>query len=177
MTDLRPHILHVGCSSEHLPAQMAHCHETTLDIDPKWNPDIVADMTDLPADLGPFDGVYGSHCLEHLPFHKIQPCLKGWLNVLKPRGVVMLLLPDLEGLEPTDDVLYIASGGLPVKARDLFYGHSELVKDHPYYQHLSGFTSATLRKQLEDAGFVGIQVGRGKEQGCSNLFAIGVRPE
>ncbi len=176
MDILAPHVLHVGCSSDYLPPNMAHCRETRLDIDPAGDPDIVADMTNLPSGIGPFDAVYGSHCLEHLPFHKIQSCLKGWLNVLKPGAVVILLLPDLEDLDPTDDVLYIASGGLPVKARDLFYGHSDLVADWPYMQHLSGFTSATLRKQLEDAGFVNVRVGRGKQEGCCNLFAVAARP-
>jgi SAM-dependent methyltransferase len=170
-----PHVLHVGCACEPLPKQMAHCRETRLDLDPAWNPDILADMSELPAGIGPFDAVFSCHSLEHLPFHKIQPCLKGWLNVLRPGGVVFLIVPDLTGIEPTDDVLYIGANGMPVKAQDLFYGHSELIKDWPFMQHLSGFTDKTLRRQLEDAGFVDVQVTRDGHTECSNLFAIGVR--
>jgi hypothetical protein len=152
---------------------MQHCRETRLDIDPRSAPDIVADMANLPGGIGPYDAVFASHCLEHLPFNKIQPCLKGWLNVLRPGGAVVLFLPDLEELSPTDDVLYTAPCGAMVKARDLFYGHSELIEENPYMQHLSGFTSATLRKQLEDAGFVSIQIDRAP---VLNLFAVGIRP-
>jgi SAM-dependent methyltransferase len=171
-----PHVLHVGCAQESLPSAMQHCLSTRLDIDPKWEPDIVGDMTALPDGIGPFDAVYGSHCLEHIPFHKVDACLKGWLKVLKPGAVLILLLPDLEGLEPTDQVMYKASGGLEVRARDLFYGHSTLIQEWPMMQHLSGFTSATLRKFLEEAGFINVKVGRGQEQGCHNLFAVAVRP-
>jgi SAM-dependent methyltransferase len=168
-------VLHVGCSGNTLPPQMAHLKETRLDIDPQSNPDIVGDMADLPQGIGPYDAIFASHCLEHLPFNKIQPCLKGWLNVLKPGGVVILFLPDLEDLTPTDEVLYEAVCG-PIKARDLFYGYSEFIEQHPYMQHLSGFTAATLRKHLEDAGFANVTVVR-EGGGCYNLSAVGVRPK
>jgi SAM-dependent methyltransferase len=179
MTDevLPPHVLHVGCYDDTMPREMSHCRETRLDIDPECNPDIVADMSDLPDGIGPFDCVYGSHCLEHLPFHKVQPCLKGWLKVLKPGGAVVQFVPDCEGVEPTDDVMYISRGGLAVKARDLFYGHSDLIEKWPHMQHLSGFTAATLKKQLEDAGFENVRVGRGQAEGCHNLFAAGTKPK
>lgn len=152
---------------------MAHCRETRLDIDPRSGPDILADMSDLPSGIGPFDAVFASHCLEHLPFSKTQSCLKGWLNVLEPGGVAIIFVPDLEDLFPTDEILYTAPCGVEVKARDLFYGHSELIVENPYMQHLSGFTSATLRKQLEDAGFVDIKIDRTE---VKNIFAIGLRP-
>jgi SAM-dependent methyltransferase len=170
-------ILHVGSGDSTLPANFAQPHrETRLDVAAEWGPDIVADMADLPDGIGPFDAVYGSHCIEHLPFHKIQPCLKGWLNVLKPGGVVIQLCPDLEGVEPNDDVLYLAEYDLPVRGRDLFYGHSDLVAIWPAMQHLSGFTAATLRKQFETAGFIDVIVSRSGRDGCNNLLAIGVRP-
>ena len=170
-------ILHVGAGECALPANFAQpYHETRLDCAAEWKPDIVADMADLPAGIGPFDVVYGSHCIEHLPFHKIQPCLKGWLKVLKVGGVVIQLCPDLEGMVPDDEVLYISYSGLAVRGRDLFYGHSELVEKWPEMQHLSGFTAATLHKQLQDAGFTGVQVARSKIEGCQNLLAIGIKP-
>jgi len=169
-------ILHVGAGGHSLPANFARPYcETSLDMDAGWQPDILADMADLPPGIGPFDVVYGSHCLEHLPFHKTQPCLKGWLNVLKPGGVLIQLLPDLEGVEPNDDVLYLAEDDIPVRGRDLFYGHSDLVAIWPGMQHLSGFTAATLRKQFEAAGFVDVMVSRSGADGCYNLLAIGVR--
>jgi len=170
-------ILHVGAGGSALPANFAQpYHETRLDLAPEWKPDIIADMADLPEGIGPYDVVYGCHCLEHLPFHKIQPCLKGWLKVLKAGGVVIQLLPDLEDMVPNDEVLYTSCGGLAVRGRDLFYGHQELVTQWPEMQHLSGFTAATLRKQLEDAGYISIQVSRSKMEGCQNLLALGIKP-
>ena len=85
--------------------QFSNCKETRLDIDPSVNPDIVANMAELPDDIGPFDAVYSCHALEHLYPFDVTPCLQGFLRVLKPRGTVIILVPDLEGVAPTDEIV------------------------------------------------------------------------
>lgn len=175
-----PTVLHVGSGGHKLPEAMQHCKETTLDISPGAEPDILADMADLPPGIGPFDCVWSCHCLEHLPFHKHQECLRGWLNVLRPGGVVQIVVPDLEGLVLSDEVLYNGINSdnslLPVTAWDMVYGHRALTSLSPYMQHFSGFTAATLRAALEQAGFVGVRTARLGDDQCRNLWAIGLRP-
>ena len=156
------HVLHVGAGSTTLPHWMRYGRETRLDINPAFGTDIVADMADIPeyvgTDVGPFDVVYAAHCLEHVAAHRTQACLEGWRRVLKPGGIVLIFVPDLGGLEPTDDVVYISDAG-PITARDMFYGHKDAIAAGcVYMQHLTGFTQASLRKELEQAGFVDVTV-------------------
>ena len=167
-----PLVLHVGCGGSALPENMAHCKEVSLDIDPASNPDILADMSDLPSGIGPFDVVYSCHSLEHLSPHKVGPCLEGFLKVLKPGGVVLIFVPDLEGLQPTDDVLYEVEGG-PIRAKDLFYGWGKYLESRPYMAHKNGFVSSTLQAALVSAGFAKSSATR---LGGYNLLGFGVRP-
>jgi SAM-dependent methyltransferase len=168
-----PSVLHVGCGGSALPLNMAHCKEVRLDIDPETSPDILADMADLPADIGPFDVVYSCHSLEHLSPHKVAGCLEGFRRVLKIGGVVLIFVPDLEGLSPTDDVLYEVEGG-PIRAKDLFYGWGKYLESRPYMAHKTGFIGATLRVALEAAGFEKVSATRLPGY---NLLGFGVKGE
>lgn len=165
-------VLHVGCGSESLPEFFPQpCVETRVDINPDCSPDIVADMSELPDGIGPFDAVYSCHCLEHLMPHRVDPCLRGFSKVLKQGGAVIVLVPDLGGLEPTEDILFISPGG-EVRAADLFYGFRKYLEQHPYMAHRTGFVESTLRAALESAGFEKVQV---KRLGEHNLFGVGVK--
>lgn len=164
-------ILHVGCSRASLPGYFPYeFREIRLDIDPEVQPDIVADMSELP-DIGPFDVVYSSHCLEHLFPHKVGPCLQGFKRVLKPGGVAIIFVPDLGGLEPTEDILY-ESGAGTVRAADLFYGFRQFIEANPFMAHRTGFVQATLRSALENAGFSKVTVKRFE---AHNLFGVAVK--
>lgn len=55
----------------------------------------------LPFDSGCFDLVYSSHFLEHLPRTHVQGFLLECLRVLKPGGVIRLVLPDSEEMFST----------------------------------------------------------------------------
>lgn len=167
-------MLHVGCGGSHLPPPYSHCEEIRLDIDESVKPDIVADIAHLPEGLGPFDGVFACHCVEHLYPYDIDPCLSGFLRVLKPRGIAIVLVPDLEDVQPTDAIVYVSPAG-PITGHDMFYGFGPALAAHPYMAHHTGFTQATLRAALERNGFVDIQIARMSNE-CFGLYAIGRRP-
>lgn len=161
----------MGCSRASLPGYFPYeFKEIRLDIDPDVEPDIVADMSQLP-DIGPFDVVYSSHCLEHLLPHRVQPCLEGFARVLKPGGVAMIFVPDLEGLSPTEDILYESSAGT-VRAADLFYGFRKYLEAHPFMAHRTGFVKDTLESVMSAAGFSKVSVKRFEQH---NLFGVGVK--
>jgi SAM-dependent methyltransferase len=169
-------VLHVGAGpSERLPVDMQRsCDEVRLDIDPDCCPDIVGDMADLPEGIGPYDAVYASNCLEHLPFPKIQQCLKGWLRVLKPGGAVLIFVPDLEGVLPTTETVYDAPCG-PISGRDMIYGYQRAIHaGNEYMRHLSGFTCDSLRDELREAGFTHPTVAKIPASG-NQLFGVGIR--
>ena len=177
MSNDSPVVLHCGHGGAKLPFYMRHCREVSVDIAPETNPDILADMADLPSGIGPFDHVFSQHSLEHLPVHQVTGCLAGWLKVLRTGGTVQVWVPDLEDLKPNNEFLYDSDGG-PVYARDLFYGHHLQVPFFPYMQHLSGFIAETLQGHLEAAGFINVKVVRTGREGpvAYNLIGIGEKP-
>lgn len=127
------------------------CEEVRLDIDPEVQPDVVASITDM-GEIGEFDAAYCAHALEHLYPWQVVAALEEFYRVIKPGGYAMFFVPDLEGLTPSDEVLYECPCG-PITAMDLFYGLQWALQENPYMAHHTGFTSATLKKQLEEVGF------------------------
>lgn len=153
-----PSVLHVGCGHEPLPAWLAGGVETRLDVDPRCNPDIVASMTDL-GEIGPFDMVFSSHCLEHLAPHEVGVALAEFRRVLRDGGGVIVFVPDLEDVRPTEDVLLESAAG-PITGLDMYYGLRWALPEQPAMAHRCGFVSDTLLAAMEAAGFAAVAVRR-----------------
>lgn len=139
-----------------------------LDIEPLAEPDIVASMTDM-GDIGPFSAVYSSHCLEHLAPHDVAVALGEMKRVLGPGGAVIIIVPDLEDVRPTEDVLYESDAG-PVTGLDMIYGLRSALPHLPHMAHRTGFVAATLRSALEAAGFTDVRTERAADY---NLIGTG----
>lgn len=168
-------VLHAGCGGSPLPEYFPgkDVEEVRLDIDAQHKPDVVASLTSL-GDIGPFDAVYCAHCLEHLYPHEVPIALSEFKRVLKPGGFAMVIVPDLQGLQLTDLVLYKTAAGLEVTAFDLFYGHRRLIEGHHYMAHHSGFTAVLLRQAMKDVGFAPVNVKRSTD---FNLIAVAVKAQ
>jgi SAM-dependent methyltransferase len=163
--------LHIGCGGHALPAWLPNKYEEVgLDINPNCNPDIVASITDI-GEVGTFDLVYSSHCLEHLFPWEVEIALKECLRVLNPGGALLLIVPDLEGVPPTNQVMFEADCG-PVTGLDMYFGHAASIKGNPFMQHKTGFVKETLEEALHKAGFAKVIVNRIKDY---NLMGGGVR--
>jgi len=145
--------------------------EIRLDIDAKHKPDIVASITNM-GDVGPFDAAYCSHCLEHLYPHDVPVALYEFNRVLRPGGTVVLIVPDLEGLEVSDRVLYVTDTGMEVTAFDMFYGHRRLIGANPYMAHHSGFTAPLLEQAMKEAGFESVRIKHAEKH---HLIAVGTK--
>lgn len=165
-------ILHIGCGNERIEDHWFPGYtEIRLDIDPNCKPDIVASMTDL-GDIGLFDVVYSSHCLEHLAPDDVRVALRECLRVLKPGGALLMFVPDLEDVPHTEEVLFISPAG-PITGLDLLHGLRSCLHLMPYMQHLTAFTRATLSGVIEEAGFAKVYVKRIEPY---NLIAAAVKP-
>lgn len=151
--------LHAGCGGERLPQDVfANFEEVRLDIDPQHKPDHVGSLTQM-GEIGEYESAYCSHTLEHLYPHEVIIALQEFLRILKPGGRLMLVVPDLEDIKPTTDVVYVSPSG-PVCGLDMYYGSSRLIPMNPYMAHHCGFTAETLRGALEISGFNVIDVKR-----------------
>lgn len=139
-----------------------------LDIEPRCNPDILASMTNM-GDIGPYDLVYCCHALEHLYPHEVNPALREFKRVLKPKGSAIIVVPDLEDVRP-DNKIMPRSDGAPITGLHMFYGDHALIPEFPYMAHHCGFIAETLEYALTSAGFE----ARTMRQPDYNLVGIGI---
>lgn len=153
--------LHVGCGPATLPAALfpsEEWREIRLDIDPSVKPDVVASITDMPLADGSVAAVFSSHNIEHLHPYDVPRALAEFLRVLRPGGFALVGCPDFgrAALWITggrgNETAYVAPCG-PITPMNIAFGHPGFRVGNPFMAHQTGFTAATLRKALEDAGF------------------------
>lgn len=163
-------LLHVGCGGDPRPEWAKDYIETRLDIDGSCNPDIVASMTDM-GDIGTYDAVYCCHALEHLFPHEVETALAEFCRVLNHEGFAMVMVPDLEDVKATDDVILDAPCG-PITGLDMIYGKRDVLADKPYMAHKTGFVRETLDHVMQSAGFSKTKTTRLSNY---NLLSVGVK--
>lgn len=160
--------MHVGCGGDHLPDLFENYTEVRLDIDESVNPDIVANMVDL-GEIGTYDALYCNHALEHLTFSDVSKALKEFRRVLNDGGFVMVIVPDLEDVKPTDEVILDAPIG-PITGLDMIYGLRS--SDNPHMAHKTGFVCESLDRAMLKAGFSKVKTRRLENY---NLMSVGVK--
>ena len=117
-----------------------------LDIDPKNNPDIEADGTNIPLPTDSVDAVQASHVLEHIPRLRVIMALTEWNRVLRPDGDLHILVPDVKWACRR----VLKSGVVDQASMAIFWGGG----DGGSSAHHSGWTLRLLRGMLEELGMV-----------------------
>jgi predicted SAM-dependent methyltransferase len=151
MTEI-PRRLHWGCGNSPIPGWVNSDRREAPGIDLVC--DIVSDG--LPLDSDSFDYAVSVHALQEVPLHTQVNVLAELRRVLKPGGVLRLVLPDLERgiaaylkgdrnyfLVPDED--YRSLGGKFV-AHLLWYGHSKVLFTYDFIEELllkAGFGSVS----------------------------------
>jgi SAM-dependent methyltransferase len=162
-----PTVLAVGSGADPLEQWVSQGFKVVrLDIDESTQPDIVGSMTDL-GDIGPFEVVYCSHSLEHLYPHEVPRALSEFYRVLRHGGIAVVLVPDLQDVPATDEIL----PGSSLTGLHLYYGDARLIEQFPFMAHHSGFVEKTLKDAMEAVGF---EV-RTQRMSFYNLLAIGAK--
>lgn len=165
-------VLIAGSGPEKMPEWEQNGFAATyLDIEPRNNPDVVASMTELPEKIGPFSVVFCCHALEHLYPHEVYWALTEFKRVLKPGGIAVIMVPDLEDVKPTEDILDYPEAG-PITGLHLYYGDSRQIREFPYMAHHSGFVKETLEKAMKTAEFDSVTT---KRMTHYNLLGIGLK--
>lgn len=153
----RTHLTELGCL-ETLP--VGDWQEVRVDLDEDAEPDVVADLRSLPFEDDYADAAISLGVLEHFEEPALPSVFGEIARVLKPGGVVKLVVPDMQAICAViaegrlTDVLFESSAG-PVRALDIVYGYSPMLAEHPLWGHRTGFTAATLADWLGSVGFEG----------------------
>jgi len=182
----RKKVLHVGCgqATKMQMHKMFHgdeWQEVRFDITESVKPDIIGDMRNMPqVPTGSMDALYSSHNLEHVYAHEVRGVLKEFIRVLKPGGLLVLTLPDIQAVAfrvaqgKLEEPLYQSASG-PISAMDVMFGFGSSLKDgHFYMAHKTAFTAHSLAKHLLAVGFHNVEVTR--ETVGMNLWAVGQKP-
>ncbi|PSB32753.1 class I SAM-dependent methyltransferase [Chlorogloea sp. CCALA 695] len=83
--------LNLGCGSRFHPKW------TNIDFDSQAKEVISCNLSEgIPFPDGFFDLVYHSHLLEHFPKSLAEPFIKECYRVLRPKGILRVVIPDLE---------------------------------------------------------------------------------
>ena len=178
-------VLNVGCGYPLRQKLHRHFHgpewrEIRLDLDPAVQPDIVCSITDIsPVAADSVDAVWSSHNLEHLQRHEVPLALAEFLRVLKPHGLLLLTLPDLQQVarlvaeDRLEDSAYISQSG-PITPLDMIFGHTaSLARGNQFMAHRTGFTARTLHRLLIETGFVEVTL---RQATSFDLWATGHKP-
>jgi len=138
-------VLELGCATGFMTQyfrQQLHCQVIGVDINPQTKPDIVGDLEDKSVQnqikkFKPFDVVFASSILEHLP--QPENLLQLIKSVLKPNGILIITTPN------------VAHWSLRLK---LLRGHWDY-EDYGLLDrtHLRFFTYFTFQKLVSAAGF------------------------
>jgi len=86
----QPVKLNLGCGPDHFKGWV------NVDSSPDEKPDVVADVIDLPFEDNSVDEIFASHILEHVDWR--VPALEEWHRVLRPGGVIVVIVPDIIGV-------------------------------------------------------------------------------
>ena len=176
-------VLHVGCGAwrpDALPDlfDQPQWEELRLDIDHRVKPDLVSSILDLSIlKDDSVNAVYSSHNLEHIYNFEVPITLAEFKRVLKPGGLILLIVPDIqlaadwvakEKLE-SPPMYNSPAGGVP--ALWMFYGMGTSIANIPYMAHKTGFTATSLRAKITEVGFNKVETIRDN----FNIIAYGYK--
>lgn len=140
-------------------------HPAFINIDLFWQPhlDICWDITkNIPFCNNTLQGIFTEHCLEHIPLNDCRFVLAEFFRILKPGGVVRIIVPDTELYldlyqqeKAGENVTFpmttpheLATGFTPMMSINRSF------RDHG---HRYSYDARTLRLLLTNAGFVDVK--------------------
>jgi hypothetical protein len=159
----QPVLANLGCgprATRRPPAHFNGWRELRVDADVSVEPDLVADLCDLSAiPSGSVQGVWTSHCLEHLHQHQVASALAEIRRILSNDGFACILVPDLQTIaaliaaDRLDETIYTSPAG-PVSPHDVVFGFGPAIaRGSDFMAHRCGFTPSSLQRALREAGF------------------------
>lgn len=173
-------VLNIGCTSEYMcndprvTFQGKEIKLSTLDVDPKAAPDLLADIREPLNNSMTFDVVYMSHILEHVERHKLQTVMENCQLLLRPGGELWIFVPSLEWA-----CREVLKGNETIVIQGSLYGGQ---KDE-WDTHKVAFTVKALTSLVSQFGFkirkagmsAYLSIVNGKEYTCYQNLVVGVK--
>ena len=146
-------LLNVGCGP--------YPKQEFINLDYSWHPsiDICWDITRKPYPLesGSLEGIYTEHCLEHISFDNMKVNLREFYRLLKPGGLVRIVMPDGEiyldiyqkRKQGSAELMPYEEGYITPMARinGIFRNHG----------HMFIYDFETMKRLMEEVGFKSIR--------------------
>jgi hypothetical protein len=154
MEEKQPIRFNMGSGRDKLEGYMGvDMHSNTADI----KQDIM--KLDLPENCA--DEIFASHVIEHIPQHRAPEVLTKWLTTLKPKGKLILELPNLEEL--CRDYLSQEGPEQHMTAMCIFGAHVDRLTPETQEKgalspHLWGYTPKSLTELCKQVGYKNIQI-------------------
>lgn len=117
--------LEIGAGAKPQPGYIHHDIRLLDDIE------IVCDARSFPkGEKNKYDEVYASNILEHFSRFEIDSTLKEWISLLKPNGLLKIIVPDIreimrqyiEGFIDHSFMVYLVYGGQDYEFNKHHYG-------------------------------------------------------
>jgi predicted SAM-dependent methyltransferase len=141
--------LNIGCGGRRLPGY------TGVDAVERPAADIIAPAHKVPLADGVAEEVLAVHLVEHILPWELKAALAEWHRLLRPRGLLVLELPDL--LKCCRNILDgRAKGGKHPDQLGMWGLFGDNRYEDPYMLHRWAYTFSTLAPIVEEAGFTSI---------------------
>lgn len=137
-------LLNLGCGSEILSGY------TNIDAREECNPDLVCDIRKLPYDDSSVDKILASDILEHTGRLETIDVLKEWARVLKPGGILIIKIPNIDTIIDVYKAKKIPFDELVRK----LYGGQQYNGNY----HYTGFNPENITQLLTSVGFKIIKI-------------------
>jgi SAM-dependent methyltransferase len=163
-------VVNAGCGireSTRLPRLFDGWRQLRVDVDPRVEPDLVADLTDLSAiPTASADAVWASHCIEHLFDHQVRVALREFRRILRDDGFVCIIVPDLQAVaelvaaDRLYDPIYQSAAG-PVTPHDVLFGFGPAIAaGNTAMAHHCGFTPGAMQRHFQGVPFGEVMLRR-----------------
>ena len=144
--------LNIGCGKRNFGKDWVHIDGSNYDHIHSH------DIVNLPYDDNSIDIIYCSHTLEYFDREEVLGVLNKWKNKLKKNGILRLAVPNFEIYSK----LYSEGKITLDECVGPLYGKWKMTDTQNVY-HKTTYDFVSLKKVLEDAGFMNVKLWNWKE--------------
>lgn len=126
---------------------------TTCDIDKNLNPDIVADIRELPFNEDDFDLITAFEVLEHIPFSDVESALRQLHRISKKKVIISIPYVTFSIYAKFKLLPFIRSSYFMIRICEYFWHTYKWNGTHHWEMGTKGFSRKKIREVMKTCGF------------------------